>query len=1191
MFIMKQVVAILVCLLMPSEMLWAGDGNHYDFTPKSPEAAAFNRISDIPMNNYTGSMSFSIPIYILVCGDIQVPISLDYQGNCIPVSQEATWVGLNWLLNAGGVITATLSTTSTYYGETFKKDWNYMLNSVSMERIPLDGEFPQILYKMDGEHPDWRGSHGKRWFKQTLEPENLRCNGDLSRQLYYYILDKKSGETPTYHATFLDKNITYVWDRLKDEFFIIGRNQGLQIQGTPAIPTIIDGKGFKYTFRDCETAGPEGYLVDTETTSRNYTFFLSQIESPSGRTVKFKYVPGGGITTMYHVDENLYSKEYPIQAIGTSYRNTTTLNGNTLDRSISQLYTVNTLRLSEIEADNVVVKFVPSNKKREDLDGDSRALSRIEIYQKENGKRKLMKSFYFSYSYFSKNETGGNTVRDLFQNNNQLDIYQEWFPSDEFMYKRLRLDSFWEESPTGNQTNKYSFGYYGDLPCKASAAVDYWGYYNGCENFTGVYHTLLPKQWGMGTSDVEKGFPISVHYDGADRRFNETYATAGMLGSIIYPTGCRKYITFEGHRFGNFTYLEMGRNSLNDKFSPVSIYATNQEYGKVLGSTLNEATFRIYDEGIFKVSLNYTLSNEPKAPSWRNVLSHPILLYHYGTYYDRSGPHEVVTGCDVLSVLPSDTVGVSSLSVSKQLRLSSGKYKLEIAGGNDFSVGDYPYEYYKITGGVSLSKSLLSSKGGGLRVKSITTNDNGNESTWTYHYENFDGRTSGQLMSPALFARRKLMVFQSEYYQKNEQNIGIDPHTAKLIQYAVVSGNNAVPNPPFVGYDRVTISHENEEVKNGSEVLSFRNRRWGTTMLERCKEVKDPRNGMQLSDSVFDANGNLVKVTKNDYKWKCVDSRLLSAVIENIYVGENAVTESNGLISTNAYAEALGGGCMQMYLYPSVQFSLLSSKSKTWDFAKGVTLISERETKYNQSNCLDSIVVSTQSESDVQTSVETFYPQDATSNSSFKELSKRHFTDLPIERVSSLKDENGTHVMDSQRFLYDENGNITKEFALNNQGDVNRGVFPLLKDTYSFDHFYTNASLTYNSAGNPREVRDAEGGICTYIWGYCNTYPIAVVKGCDFAAVCGLLGGETYMQSLENAEIPNFSPRELYDKLKKKSYLNVTTYGFTPHVGMIEMISPNGESTTYTYDGFCRLSSVIDQDGIVANSYKYHLKR
>lgn len=1190
MYIMKQIVSILVCLLMSSEMLWAGDGNHYDFTPKSPEAAAFNRISDIPINNYTGSMSFSLPIYTLVCGDIQVPISLDYQGNCIPVSQEATWVGLNWLLNAGGAITATLSTTSTNYGDTFKEDWNYMLKSVSMQKIPLDGEFPQMFYKMDGSHPDWRGSHGKHWFKQTYELDGQRNNGDLSGELYHYILDQKSGETPTYHATFLGKNITYVWDRLKDEFFIIGKKQGLQIQGSPACPTIVDGKGFKYFFNECEIAGHEGYLVDIENTTRNYTFFLSKIESPRGRTVKFKYVSGGDVTAMYHVDENLYSKEYPYQAIGTSYRNTKTLNGNTLDRSISQLYRIKTLRLSEIESDNAVVKFVPSNKKREDLDGDCRALSRIDVYQKKNGERKLLRSFCFSYSYFTKNETGGNTVRDLFQNNDDLDIYQEWFPSDEFMYKRLCLDSFWEESPTGDQTNKYSFVYYGNLPCKASAAVDYWGYYNGSENFNGEYHTLLPKQWGSSTSDVENGFPISILYSGADRRFSETYATAGMLSTITYPTGCTARIAYEGHRFSNFTYLEMGRTSLTDKFSPVSIYATNQEYGKVLDASLNEAAFSIYDEGIFKVSLNYVLSNEPKAPSWRNVLSHPILLYHYGTYYDRNGPHEVVTGCDVLSVLPSDTVGVSSLSVSKQLRLSSGKYKLEIAGGNDFSVGDYPYEYYQITGGVSLSKSLLSSKGGGLRVKSITTNDNGDESKWTYHYENPDGKTSGLLMSPALFARRKLMVFQSESYQKPTDNIEINPHTAKLIQYAVVSGNNTIPNPPFVGYDRVTICHESEDCKNGSEVLSFRNRRWGTGMLETCKEVKDPRNGMLLSDSIFDASGNLVKVTRNDYKWKCVDSRLLSAVIENIYVGGNSVTGSNGLVSINAYAEALGGGCMQMYLYPSVQFSLLSSKTKTWDFSKGNALASESETLYNQSNCLDSVVVITRSESGVQMTNETFYPQDASSSSSFKELATKHFADLPIECVSSQKDEDGIHVVDSRRFLYDKNGNIMKELSLNSHGVLDRGAFPLLKDTYSFNNFDDNTCLTYNSAGNPHEVRDAEGVICTYIWGYNNTCPIAVVKGCDFSTVSELLGGESSVQSLENAEIPSLTPRALYDKLKG-TCPNVTTFGFTPLVGMIEMVSPNGESSSYTYDNFCRLSSIKDQDGFVVNSYKYHLKR
>lgn len=113
------------------------------------------------MGNYTGCLAFSIPIYTLVSGDLSLPISLDYQGNAIRVDQEATWVGLNWLLNAGGAITTTTSACSTQYGESFQKDWDYFANKLSMTYIPLDGEFPQMRYKMDGCHPNWRGGHGK----------------------------------------------------------------------------------------------------------------------------------------------------------------------------------------------------------------------------------------------------------------------------------------------------------------------------------------------------------------------------------------------------------------------------------------------------------------------------------------------------------------------------------------------------------------------------------------------------------------------------------------------------------------------------------------------------------------------------------------------------------------------------------------------------------------------------------------------------------------------------------------------------------------------------------------------------------------------------------------------------------------------------------------------------------------------
>ena len=95
--VMKHFLIFILSFVF-SSVVSATDGNHYNYAPKSPEAAAFDRVPDIPVSSYTGALSLSIPIYTVTCGDIVLPISLDYQGTAIPVRQEATWVGLNWLL-------------------------------------------------------------------------------------------------------------------------------------------------------------------------------------------------------------------------------------------------------------------------------------------------------------------------------------------------------------------------------------------------------------------------------------------------------------------------------------------------------------------------------------------------------------------------------------------------------------------------------------------------------------------------------------------------------------------------------------------------------------------------------------------------------------------------------------------------------------------------------------------------------------------------------------------------------------------------------------------------------------------------------------------------------------------------------------------------------------------------------------
>jgi hypothetical protein len=59
------------------------------------------------VNHATGSMSANIPIYTLQEGSLSVPISLGYDGSGVQVTSPSSTVGLNWQLNAGGVIVRT----------------------------------------------------------------------------------------------------------------------------------------------------------------------------------------------------------------------------------------------------------------------------------------------------------------------------------------------------------------------------------------------------------------------------------------------------------------------------------------------------------------------------------------------------------------------------------------------------------------------------------------------------------------------------------------------------------------------------------------------------------------------------------------------------------------------------------------------------------------------------------------------------------------------------------------------------------------------------------------------------------------------------------------------------------------------------------------------------------------------------
>ena len=79
-----------------------------DVVMPSPTATSLGKFGDIPVNYSTGIPNLGIPLFAINEGPLTLPISLSYNASGIKVGENAGWVGINWSLNTGGIITRTV---------------------------------------------------------------------------------------------------------------------------------------------------------------------------------------------------------------------------------------------------------------------------------------------------------------------------------------------------------------------------------------------------------------------------------------------------------------------------------------------------------------------------------------------------------------------------------------------------------------------------------------------------------------------------------------------------------------------------------------------------------------------------------------------------------------------------------------------------------------------------------------------------------------------------------------------------------------------------------------------------------------------------------------------------------------------------------------------------------------------------
>jgi len=860
-----------------------------------------------------------------------------------------------------------------------------------------------------------------------------------------------------------------------------------------------------------------GYVL-TNTEGIRYLFtlaedssltYLTKIELPNGRNISIEYesflldMPGTNMKELYY------------QAQGVDIQDFT---DDGLDRILSAT-TRKSFRISKIIFPTGNVEFVYS-RDRKDLTGGS-MLTSVKRYDKVDGDYLRMtgdvrfhQSYFVSYS-FDQQQTSG--VSDKFRS----------------LFYRLRLDSVSFMGYSGPQT--FAFKYNATaLPPQNSLSQDHWGYYNGQQNQS-LIRTFIRKDNSMSSY--------------SNREANSTFAQAGILQEIVYPTGGRYKFEYELNtvavQFPDYSSTYDSGGALNHKgvkVHPIPIVSAPLSPERFSGFNLE---VKGTGSGLAPESVSFAVRTK------RPLSAHPV-------YVSLSIVPLAVAG--EVSKLRLDTVVVMSGTAtfgmaSFQKSLAPGLYRVLCGKLDRYSVngetdGDLfvPSELTVQTGvldpGVTPAPiTAYQYPAGGLRIKKITLSDGvGPDQVQTFSYHQFQdpSRSSGSLGSLPSYIESvsELAVPSGQIVYA----IG----TRALYMYDAVPFLDVfyVPNMPVS-------SQMNQEAYSSIYFLN-----WRPIVVE---------NYVPIFSSFLKYDPYLFSVRMAN------SSKVASKAVES-YVGYANVTIDYGgngkreLTYTNT-GDAWQRGLLvseKVYSKQGSSYALLEESTNTyavdngWDrptskvkttlpVISGAPVVSER-TVFSYRHpyfAFPSRAVGISSNGDSTVSERRYvldFPglvQNDDLSVGIKELFNRNILSSIIEEISYIADVQGVRRGVHSKFT---------EF----KRDLPVPVRLLGTDRISTPGGFVAASVgsgklirsnsyrplvefnRYDSFGNPLEQRRVEGTSTAMIWGYDKSQLIAEVKNAK--------ADDVYYESFEE----NAGTFDVQAKAGEKSYVGNYTMTFTP---------------------------------------------
>lgn len=451
--------------------------------PPTPTTAALERYALMPVNEPAGTPTISIPLYEVRCGQLTLPITVSYHAAGIRVADAASWVGLGWSLNAGGVIT-------------------HIVNGM-----------PDEVTEGFREHPD-QIPHGDTLQAPAHYLRNLGFLDRVSSHQLDYLPDLYTFSLGSQAGTFMQGN---------DGRYQLLPRQPVHIATTDTAFQLTDAHGVQYFFNSKEYIT----LLPRASDDRHYTsaWYLNRIVSADrADTIRLEYTPYRAETTAIQQQQT-----FPLSASDPAHveeQMPGLLGPGRFTQTTTRTVHLG-LRLRRIVFRTGMVELATTQDRR-DTPWDSR-LRTLTVLSRD--RRDTLRQVRFYQSYFPR------VGPDL----------PPQGPADSTRYAHyaLRLDSL-QTSTTGQSVPPYRFTYNTSAPLTTAigGSRDHWGYHNGATPAYIFYdNQSTPNLLPAGTVPAFPRSPVS--YPGADRRPNPAFVQAGILTGIRYPTGGGQRFVYE----------------------------------------------------------------------------------------------------------------------------------------------------------------------------------------------------------------------------------------------------------------------------------------------------------------------------------------------------------------------------------------------------------------------------------------------------------------------------------------------------------------------------------------------------------------------------------------------------------------------------------------------------------------------